>query len=145
MQDAGYPLRLRLDPIVPVEGWKELYADAIRIIFNKVSPERMTIGTLRFEPGFYKMRKTIFTSGPDLPMMMDAMSPMFEPKVFQKGKRPKAGKYSFSEARRAAIFQFVVDDIRKHSDCRIALCKESASVWNAVGLAYQNCECVCQL
>ena len=34
---------------------------------------------------------------------------------------------------------------REHSDCTIALCKESVAVWEAVGLPLSRCACVCQL
>jgi len=145
VQEAGYPLRIRLDPIVPFDGWKEAYAGTIREIFSEVSPERVTLGTLRFEKGFYNMRHSIFTSGSDLPQLMEDMAPMFSPKVFPGNKHPKAGKYSFSEEKRSEIFRFALKEIRKYSDCRVALCKESAKVWEDVGLDLSRCSCVCQL
>jgi len=145
VQKAGYPIRIRLDPIVPFEGWEEAYKDTIQQIFSKISPERITLGTLRFEEGFYNMRKTIFTTGPELPGFMEKMKPMFLPKLFAGNKKPKAGKYSFSEEQRTEIFKYVIEEIRKHSDCLIALCKESAEVWNKTGLQLSRCSCVCQL
>ena len=111
VQEAGYPLRIRLDPIVPFDGWEKAYAETIKSIFDKVSPERMTIGTLRFEKGFYGMRNTIFTTGPFLPELLGQMGPMFEPKLFEGSKTPKAGKYSFSEKRRTQIFKFRTLDL----------------------------------
>jgi DNA repair photolyase len=144
VQDAGYPIRIRLDPIVPFDGWQSAYADTVKSIFETISPERVTIGTLRFEAGFYKNRNTIFSSGPELPAILDGMEPMFEPKEMAGGKT-SVGKYSFSEARRTEIFNFVISEIRKYSDCRIALCKESAKVWDDVGLEKSRCSCVCQL
>ena len=145
VQMAGYPLRIRLDPIVPVEGWQAMYADTIKRIFDVVSPERITLGTLRFEDQFYKMRDIFISTGPELINMMEDMTPMFEPKLFEGNKKPKAGKYSFSEDKRFEIFNFVIKEIRKFSDCRIALCKESADVWHKVGLELSRCSCVCQL
>jgi spore photoproduct lyase len=145
VQEAGYPLRMRLDPIVPIDGWRDAYAETIKDIFSEVSPERVTLGTLRFEENFYKMRNSIFTTGPELPRMMEDMQTMFSPKMFSDSKRSKVGKYSFSESKRSEIFTFAVSEIRKHSDCRIALCKESENVWNQVGLDVSRCSCVCQL
>jgi len=145
VQEAGYPLRIRLDPIVPFEGWEEAYAMTIKEIFSSVSPERMTLGTLRFEKGFYNMRKSIFTTGPGLPRLMEEMQPMFSPKRFPGNKNPKAGKYSFSESKRSEIFRFTIEEIRKYSDCKIALCKESENVWDELGLDLSRCSCVCQL
>lgn len=79
-QKAGYPVRIRLDPIVPFEDWQETYSETIKQIFSKIRPERITLGTLRFEEGFYNMRNTIFTSGPDLPNFIEEMEPMFHQK-----------------------------------------------------------------
>jgi len=145
VQKAGYPVRIRLDPIVPFEDWREAHSKTIRQIFSKIDPERMTPGTLRFEEGFYKMRNSLFTSGPDLPKSMEDMQPMFPAKKFPGLKRPKSGKYSFTEEKRAKIFSFAIGEIRKYSDCEIALCKESASVWGKLGMALSECSCVCQL
>ncbi len=145
VQHAGYPLRIRLDPIVPFDGWQNEYAKTIKDIFDKVSPERITLGTLRFEEGFYNMRNTIFTTGLELKNHLDDMIPMFEPKKFAGSKRAKAGKYSFSEEKRTEIFNFAIDEIRKYSNCKIALCKESAEVWQQTGLNVSKCSCVCQL
>jgi spore photoproduct lyase len=145
VQEAGYPLRIRLDPIVPFEGWREAYSETIKQIFSKICPERVTLGTLRFEEGFYHMRNTIFTSGPDLPNLIEQMEPMFPPKRFSGLKKPKSGKYSFTEKKRTEIFGFAYNEIRKYSDCRIALCKESASIWKKLGMPLSRCSCVCQL
>jgi spore photoproduct lyase len=145
IQKAGYPLRIRIDPIVPLDGWEDAYSKTIKTIFQKISPERITLGTLRFEPGFYTMRKSIFMTGPELPAMMDSMIPMFGPKIFKGSKKPKVGKYSYTENMRIDIFNFIIREIRKYSNCPIALCKESAYVWNQLGLDLSRCQCVCQL
>ena len=91
------------------------------------------------------MRGSIFTSGPDLPRLMERMVPMFPPKMFPGSKKPKSGKYSFTEKERVDVFRFIINEIRKYSDCRVALCKESAKVWKKVGLPLSKCSCVCQL
>ena len=145
VQKAGYPVRIRLDPIVPFEGWQDAYSETIKQIFSKINPERITLGTLRFEEGFYKMRNSIFTTGPDLPNFLESMQPMFPAKKFRKSKKPKVGKYSFTEKKRIEIFTYVFNEIRKYSDCRIALCKESAAVWKKLKMPLSRCSCVCQL
>jgi len=138
-------VRIRLDPIVPFEGWREAYSETIKQIFSKIRPERVTLGTLRFEEGFYNMRNTIFTSGPDLSNFIEEMEPMFSPKRFSGLKKPKSGKYSFTENKRSEIFDFACNEIRKYSDCKIALCKESAAVWKKLKMPLSRCSCVCQL
>jgi spore photoproduct lyase len=145
VQRTGYRVRIRLDPIVPFQGWQEEYSGTIKKIFEQISPESITIGTLRFEEGFHKMRKTIFTENSDLSQFLEGMEPMFPPKLFPGYKRSKSGKYSFREEERVEIFGFVISEIRKYSDCPIALCKESVNVWNRVGLPLSKCSCACQL
>ena len=145
VQKAGYPARIRLDPIVPVPGWREQYAETIRRIFEEVNPERVTLGTLRFEPGFYKNRRKLVTTGNELLGYMERMEPMFPPLAVPGKKNPVEGKHSFPDDERAELFKFAIAEIRKFSDCRIALCKESAAVWERVGLPLYRCSCVCQL
>jgi len=84
-------------------------------------------------------------SGPDLPNFIEEMEPMFSPKRFSGLKKPKSGKYSFTEEKRIEIFGFVSNEIKKYSDCKIALCKESASVWKKLKIPLSRCSCVCQL
>lgn len=145
VQEAGYRLRIRLDPIVPFSGWEEQYARTVYEIFKRIFPETVTLGTLRFEEGFYRMRNTLFSKGTEATQYLDGMEPMFPSKVFPGSKRPKSGKYSFTEAKRIEIFDFVINEIHKFSDCPVALCKESANVWNRLGLPVSECRCVCQL
>ena len=144
-QEAGYPVRLRLDPILPVSGWREAYAETVERMFEQVSPQRVTLGTLRFEEAFYRMRNTMFATGATLKEMAEGMEPMFPLRTVPGGKRPAGGKYSFPAPRRVEIFRHVVREIRKRSDCTIALCKEDPRVWEGAGLDPSRCDCVCQL
>jgi len=145
VQEAGYPVRVRIDPIVPVPGWKEAYAETVERVLEEISPERVTLGTLRFEEGFYRMRNALFTTGRELRDMVEGMEPMFPPERIPHRKRPAGGKYSFPAAQRVEIFRHVIREIRKRSDCTIALCKEDPAVWEAAGLNPSRCSCVCQL
>lgn len=46
MQKAGYPVRARLSPIVPVANWREEYADLFQSLFRKVRPDLITLELL---------------------------------------------------------------------------------------------------
>ena len=85
------------------------------------------------------------TTGEELLGHMERMVPMFPPLAVPGKKHPVEGKHSFPEDKRAEMFSFAIAEIRKYSDCRIALCKESAVVWERVGLPLSRCSCVCQL
>lgn len=83
-QKAGYRVRVRVDPVVPIGGWEPAYAEAIGRVFDEMTPESITVGTLRFEEGFHAMSNTIFTTGPDLPRYLERMVPMSESTVSPK-------------------------------------------------------------
>jgi len=48
-KDAGYPVRIRLDPMIPIEGWQVTYEHVVGEI-NILNPERVTLGALRYFP-----------------------------------------------------------------------------------------------
>lgn len=156
VQKSGYPLRIRLDPIVPVPGWERMYADAVRRIFARVEPERITLGTLRFEEEFHRNRRAIVGQRPSALRLleeMDKMVPMLPPMPVPTGGRDKegkprmkmsVGKYSYAEGQRIELFRTVIGEIRRHFSGPVALCKELPSVWCAVGLDPRQCRCVCQ-
>jgi spore photoproduct lyase len=145
-QSAGYPVRIRIDPIVPFDGWREAYANTIRDIFSVITPERVTLGTLRFEKGFVDQKNTIFVKKDQILPYINRMSPMLAPLEIKSGdkKKTSVGKYSFLESERIDIFNFAIAEVRRYSAAPIALCKESSSVWQAVGLNPTNNQCVCQ-
>lgn len=141
-QEAGYPVRVRLDPIVPIIQWQHHYAGTIKRIFEEIQPERITLGTLRFEENLWNMRDSIIRND-QLKKLMGFMEPMLE-KVKLDGGKKSVGKYSFPGNMRHDLFGYAINEIRKYSDCDIALCKETSDMWQAVGLNLKECKCVCK-
>ena len=48
--EAGYRIRFRLDPVIPVPGWEESYRAILERLLEQAPPERITFGTLRHFP-----------------------------------------------------------------------------------------------
>lgn len=143
VQDAGYPVRLRLDPIIPIQNWQDFYAGTIRRIFEVLTPDKITLGTLRFEKKLYNMRNTLFVNQ-RLKDMANTMTGMLPAEKNSRGKDSK-GKWSFATEQRVELFRFALAEIRKYSaTIPVALCKESEAVWGEVGLDLKQCECVCK-
>ncbi len=44
---AGYEVRVRIDPMVPIDSWRVCYLKLVDLIFEKFIPERITLGSLR--------------------------------------------------------------------------------------------------
>lgn len=47
LADAGWEVRARIDPMVPVPDWKTHYEKLVDQIFTHFTPNRITLGTLR--------------------------------------------------------------------------------------------------
>ena len=61
-QEAGYTVRLRIDPLMKLEVVKEYYSRLINLIFNEyhLKPEVITLGSLRFNRGLISLCKARF-------------------------------------------------------------------------------------
>lgn len=119
-QTRGYLVGFHFDPIIPLSGWKEGYAETIDEIFRYVDPSRVawiSLGVLRFVPQL----KEIVTGryGP-IPYFHDA---------FLRGLD---GKSRLDVDRRITIYRRLAEMIRRHApDALMYLCMESPLVWQA--------------
>jgi spore photoproduct lyase len=131
MKEAGWPIRFRLDPMIPYEDgkehWRDGYARTIDQI-NALEPAMVTLGTLR---ATYKeaLRKAAEKNG--------RPTDIFN---FLTEKDPSGFKYRIPFEQQVEMYRFALDRL----DCRaeLALCKEDASVWQALKLPFRGCHCL---
>jgi spore photoproduct lyase len=144
MGEHGYPLRVRIDPMVLMPGWSGHYSSLVKKIFNTISPERITLGVPRFEPPTKALvKKMLQETDPKNPLLeqIDILEYQL-PEAIINGKKSR-GKLTYSEDIRIAMYSFMIREIRRYSDIPIALCKETESVWSAVGLDLSKVQCNC--
>lgn len=128
----GWPIRFRLDPMVPYEdagqSWRDGYGAAIDRI-NRLSPEMVTIGALRASS-----RGGLTSAAARNHRPTDLFAYLSE-------KDPSGFKYRVPFDDQVAMYRFAIDRLDRE---RItpALCKEDVSVWNAVGLRFDGCHCL---
>jgi spore photoproduct lyase len=131
MQEAGWPIRFRLDPMIPYqdagETWKEGYAAAIERI-NALSPEMVTIGALRAST------MGLATAAEKNGRPVD----LFE---YLSEKDPSGFKFRLPFKQQVEMYRFALDRLDR-SKIVPALCKEDVSVWKAVGLKFDGCHCL---
>jgi len=141
VQEYGYVLRLRIDPMVPVEGWEKHYTSLIDLIFSKyeLKPERITLGVLR------GLLKTIRFS-------KDRSWTRYLDKSEKTGWGLKPG-YEL----RKAMYVHVIEKLREYGyKGYVALCKETYSMWLDLAKEgylpspgeqgiWQNIRCNCRL
>jgi spore photoproduct lyase len=121
---AGYEVRIRIDPMVPIEGWQEDYSRLIGMIFENLMPERITLGSLRglqstingcTDKSWVKYLKESSNWGRkiDSQIRYDMYSTMI---------KQLEGRYSYT---------------------KIALCKETVKMWNSLEMDYREIRCNC--
>ena len=124
LYDRGYKVRIRIDPMVPVDGWEEKYLELLDQIFNAFVPERLTIGSLR------GLQSTINGSS-------DKSWVRYLSEASNWGR-----KIEF--AIRSEMYRLVLVYIReKHEYQRLALCKETKAMWQSLNMDYRKIRCNC--
>lgn len=124
LNELDYETRVRIDPIVPVENWREEYLGLIDAVFENFIPERITLGSLR---GL----QTTITNAKDKSWTMY---------VTEKSNWGK--KVNFEK--RHVIYQTIIRYLREeynYSD--VALCKETVAMWERLGMDYKKIRCNC--
>ncbi len=118
IKKAGYRLRIRIDPMIPIKNWMELYEDLAKEI-NNLKPERITLGSLRFYPivKAYCRDKSVFNFD-------------FEKSV--------DGRWRLKKDLRLKMYKFMLEKLKIKP---VSLCKETVDIVKILGLP-QKCNCV---
>ncbi len=122
LKSAGWEVRIRLDPLIPVEGWQDHYAEVIDMI-NRVEPSVVTLGSLRFFKNLlhHVPRHTdVFTHGVD--------------------HNDPDGRFRVREDLRTHMYRLCLDRL---TCLRKGLCKETEKMHRELGLPgmHQSCNC----
>jgi spore photoproduct lyase len=128
---SGYEVRIRIDPIIPIQDWQASYEDLVYSLFCELptDPDRITLGTPRGLAKtliFAKDRtweKAAFTDEPE-----------------KSGWGKKAPQWLRKE-----IYLFLLDKLTDlgFDKSRIALCKETQLMWKELGMSPQENKCNC--
>jgi len=129
VSEVGYDTRIRLDPIFPIANWKSHYEDVLYRIFSEFTPKRIILGTPR---GLWKTIKYAQKAGIDMSWAQ-----------FFKEDSSWGKKLAFSQ--RKEIYQFFLDKLGSlgYPSSNISMCKETTSMWDAMGLSYVPLTCNC--
>ncbi len=136
-QEMGFEVRIRIDPMIPVEGWVLYYKELVRELLDKVKPSRITLGTLR---ALVKTR--IYAQEKSWLKYVSEKSPW--------GLR-------IESKLRTRMYELVIEALREYGfKGDIALCKETPKIWHILCLkgliedpgtpgVWENVMCNCKL
>ena len=124
LNDAGFKVRLRIDPMVPIEGWKESYSNLLENVFSRLTPERITIGSLR------GLQSTINNS-------KDRSWTEYLDERSNWGKK-------IGTATRKEMYTTLTTTLKQsHGFRKVAFCKETVQMWKDLGMDYKKIRCNC--
>ncbi len=124
LSQAGYEVRIRIDPIVPVPDWKIYYTNLIEQIFTNFRPERITLGSLR------GLQSTI--NGSTDKSWLE----------YLKENSNWGKKIDFKT--RYEIYATIINQLKEaYNYSNVALCKETVAMWGKLGMDYKKIKCNC--
>ena len=124
LSQAGYEVRVRIDPLVPVPDWKKHYVKLVEQIFASFIPSRITLGSLR------GLQSTINGS-------TDKSWLEYLKEGSNWGK-----KVDFKT--RYEMYATILSQLKKNYDYEeVALCKETLAMWGRLGMDYRKIKCNC--
>jgi spore photoproduct lyase len=126
LYERNYTIRIRIDPMMPISGWRQEYKELIDTIFSNFKPERITLGSLR------GLQSTINNS-------KDRSWTKYLTETSNWGKKVDTGH-------RLAMYSNIINYLKKEYNYNIvALCKETIDLWNKLHMDYSNIKCNCIL
>ena len=119
-QEAGYEIRLRIDPIIPLPGWQVLYEPLLERIAHEVDANglRFTLGTIRHNLG---LRDCARKRGKDENVFYAAIS-----------REGSDRRYRLSVELRHEVYRWFMARLPKGAT--MALCKETEELWRILDL-----------
>lgn len=126
LYDRGYQVRIRIDPLVPIDGWEDGYQELVDYLFENLIPERITLGSLR------GLQSTInFSEDKSWVDYLDDSS--------NWGK-----KINFE--RRYEMYNSIISYLREeYKYKKVGLCKETVEMWEKLRMDYKKIKCNCIL
>jgi len=126
LYDAGYQVRVRIDPMVPIINWQKSYISLIKVIFKNFEPERITLGSLR------GLQSTINNS-------KDTTWTKYLTESSNWGKK-------ISTESRLMMYLTLIQFLKnEYNYTSVALCKETIDMWDRLRLNYKKIKCNCLL
>lgn len=126
MKSLGWPIRLRLDPMIPFEGWRDGYARVIELV-NELEPEMVTLGALRAS---HTLQAHTRRNNRDA-SIFDLLSE----------EDPSHFKRRLPRELQIQMYRFALSRLGD-SEAVLALCKEDVSLWKELGLEFRGCHCL---
>ena len=141
-QEAGYLVRFRFSPMIPVRGWREEYRELVARIFARTRPDVITLcpfGWMDVETARACLDFSLLD--PEIVAAMEAAAPFLKQRGYSCG-----GGRPIPHDARAVFLGAVIEEIQGYNNGTIAsLCLETEEMWQVFGpaLGMKSGKCLC--
>jgi spore photoproduct lyase len=122
--ENNYEVRIRIDPMVPINNWQIHYRELLDEVFSNFEPERVTIGSLRgLQSTLANCKDKSWT-------------------VFLTEKSGWGKKIDFDL--RYEMYATMLNYLREDFNFKdVGFCKETREMWDKLGLNFNRIKCNC--
>jgi len=139
-QQAGYPVRARISPMIPVRGWREEYRELVEQLLSRVRPEVISVDVVGW------MHPEEMLDALDVSLYEEPYASQVE-RLAEQGFRTN-GKHLFPHELRAEMLRHVITEIKRvRLEQPVSLCMETTAMWKELGpltrMTPENYACCC--
>jgi spore photoproduct lyase len=156
LANSGIPVLLRIDPMLAVDNWRDSYRELVELIYGKIRPKQITLGTPRFQSMDELTSVVKSNKNNNVRLIMEeqaAQMTMSKPGIPVPDGDIRLNYYfsnmpvSYPQDLRIDLYKNVVDACRKYdTELSIGLCEEPLEIWEACDLKWtgkKNRDCTC--
>ena len=132
---AGYPVRAVMMPIIPIEGWQDIYTMFTERLIETVPLQRLTLGGVCIYRGARKLMERKMGLYNAISVHIDDGSPT-----------ARDGRARYPQTLRNRAYSLIIKTVRcLQPDLELALCLEEQDLWQSTGLEERMGRCNCVL
>lgn len=132
---AGYPVRVMLMPIIPIENWRQHYDALLEELLSQVRLDRLTLGGICSYGSALNLSKQRL--GSDDPITQS---------LFVLNNTPQDGRARYALEDRRSIYAHLLTTIRRcQPELPCSLCMEDVELAQSLGLSENVGRCNCVL
>jgi len=133
--EKGYPVRAVIMPIIPIQGWQDIYTAFTQRLIESVPIQRLTLGGVCIYRGARRLMEQKL--GGD-----NAISAHIEESTRTIGD----GRARYPGELRHTAYSLIIEAARRlRPDLELALCLEEKALWKHIGLGGRLGRCNCLL
>lgn len=132
---AGYPVRAVMMPIIPTEGWQDVYTKFTERLIETVPIQRLTLGGVCIYKGARKLMERKMGFDNTISAHIEAIS-----------QRTGDGRARYPQTLRGEVYSLITETARRlQPELELALCLEEPELWQRTGLKERMGRCNCVL